>query len=132
MLNPIANACRASHPVVPPEDMRQGHAKLMSLLAEYDSMAPTINIGDAVIVDTSITWWAMDGVYLLNFPRQSDTIPATQVLRRVISVSPRDDRYRISCDNEYYDGVFEVSGEQLDIAGLAVQTYSSKLIGARK
>lgn len=106
----------------------QGDARMMNFVVEYDSMAPTVNMGDMVIVDTSITWWVKDGIYLLNFPRQSDAIPETQILRRVRRVEHQNDRYQISCDNQCYDGVFEVTGEQLDIAGLAVKVYSANLI----
>lgn len=125
--NPIARACRASHPVVPAEEMRQDGFNMMRFVVQYDSMAPTVNRDDLVIVDTSITWWVKDGVYLLNFSKQGSAIPATQLLRRVIKI-PGQDRYMVSCDNQTYTGRDEIDGDVLDIAGLAVKVYSANLI----
>lgn len=115
---------RGHHVAMPHGDMRQDSANLMRFVVEYDSMAPTVNIGDLVVVDTSITWWVKDGIYLLNFPYQSPVLPATQLLRRVIRI-PFQDRYKIICDHQDYETV-EVDGNLLDIAGLAVEAYSQK------
>lgn len=97
----IATACRASHPVMPAEEMRQDSANMMSVIIEYDSMAPTVNMGDMVAIDTSVTWWVKDGVYLVNFPNQGYAFPATQLLRRVIRL-PFQDRYKIVCAWPFY------------------------------
>lgn len=97
---------------------------MMRFVVNYDSMSPTIKIGDMVAVETSITWWVKDGIYLLNFPRISDACPGTQLLRRVIRI-PFQDRYKIICDHQDYETV-EVDGNLLDIAGLAVEALSHK------
>lgn len=104
----------------------QGDARMMRFVVEYDSMAPTVNIGDLVVVDTSITWWVKDGIYLVNFPYQSPVLPATQLLRRVMRI-PGQDRYRISCVDQR-DGAYEVDGDKLDIAGLVVEAFSHKRV----
>lgn len=125
ILNTITEP-RARRVAMPPEDARQGGANLMRFVVKQDSMSPNIKVGDIVAVDASITWWAKDGVYLLNFPGQGSVAPATQLLRRVMKI-PGQDRYVISCDNPCYIRE-EVAGDVLDIAGLAVEVFSHKLL----
>lgn len=117
---------RTRRVAIPPENARQGSANPMRFVVKQDSMGPDIKVGDIVAVDTSITWWVNDGVYLLNFPGQGSVAPATQLLRRVIKI-PLQDRYAIICDNPRYIRE-EVAGDILDIAGLAIEVFSHKLL----
>lgn len=123
ILNTITEP-RVRRVAIPPEDVRQGSANPMRFVVKQDSMGPDIKVGDIVAIDTSITWWVNDGVYLLNFPGLGSVATATQLLRRVIKI-PMQDRYVISCDNPRYQRE-EVAGDILDIAGLAVEVFSHK------
>lgn len=123
ILNTITEP-RARSVAIPPEDVRQDSANPVRFVVKQDSMGPDIKVGDIVAVDTSITWWVKDGVYLLNFPGLGSVAPATQLLRRVIKI-PLQDRYVISCDNPRYIRE-EVDGDDLNIAGIAVEVFSHK------
>lgn len=120
----LPSGLRAVHAITSLEYAHQGNGQIIRFVVNYDSMAPTVNMGDMAAIDTSVTWWVKDGIYLVNFPNQCQAFPATQLLRRVIRL-PFQDRYKIVCDNPAYEAV-EVDGDLLDIAGLAVEVLSHK------
>ena len=92
--------------------------RLLTLFVPGDYMSPTIKAGDAVEVDTTISKWVADGVYLLNIAGQ----PALRHVQR--SANGRFSVWQSSSK----DLQESVPKEQLAILGRAVKVWSGKLV----
>lgn len=77
-----------------------------------DAMAPTINSGDMIWVDTSVKQPSSDGIYLIN----TDKI----VLLRRIQINPFNESLELSADNSAYKTFNIKANEDLDICGKVI------------
>lgn len=78
-------------------------AALRFIHAYGDSMAPTLNSGDVLLVDTGVTEVKIDGIYVL---RAHDRLFVKRVRQRM------DGKYEISSDNPNHKTVDVLDGDQ--------------------
>lgn len=77
-----------------------------------DSMAPTLNSGDVLLVDTSVTEVRIDGIYVL---RAHDRLFVKRVRQRM------DGNFEISSDNPTHKTVDVLNGDhQVSVIGRVV------------
>ncbi len=74
-----------------------------------DAMAPTLNSGDFIWVDTSFTAMNSDGIYLLN--------TAGDVLIRRLQINPFDNSIEVNADNKSYRSFNIADCKNLNICG---------------
>ncbi len=83
------------------------HIKILK--ATGDSMAPTINSGDLLWLDTSCSIPASDGIYLLN--------TAGDVAIKRLQLNPFDNSVEVSSDNQAYKAFNIKDYKSLNICG---------------
>lgn len=84
-----------------------------------DYMAPTLQPGDLVEIDTAVTRARDNGVYLISFPA------GEPMLRRVQALL--DGRAQVYCDRDMDTPQVEVCGErELTVIGRAVRFLRSR------
>ena len=83
--------------------------KLSIIRVDGDSMAPTLNDGDRILVDTQARTPGRDGVYVL---RSDDVLNVKR-----LSVNPATGLLSIKSDNPLYDNYFDVDPETVQVIG---------------
>lgn len=102
------------------QQLRIDPARLRFINGYGDSMAPTFNSGDVLLVDTGTTSVVVDGIYVL----------ATDSRLFIKRVRERlDGRYEISSDNPLVKTVDELDGgHEVDVLGRVVWVWNGKKV----
>lgn len=102
------------------QQLRVDPARLRFINGYGDSMSPTFNSGDVLLVDTGTNSVAVDGIYVL----------ATDSRLFIKRVRERlDGRYEISSDNPLVKTVDELDGgRQVDVLGRVVWVWNGRKV----
>lgn len=102
------------------QQLRLDPARLRFINGYGDSMSPTFNSGDVLLVDTGATSVVVDGIYVL----------ATDSRLFIKRVRERlDGRYEISSDNPLVKTVDELDGgHQVDVLGRVVWVWNGRKV----
>ena len=102
------------------QQLRIDPTRLRFISGHGDSMAPTFNSGDVLLVDTGVTSVMVDGIYVL----------ATDSRLFIKRVRERlDGRYEISSDNPLVKTVDELDGgHEVDVLGRVVWVWNGKKV----
>jgi len=86
------------------------------------AMFPTLNDGDLCAIDFTVTWFAGDGLYLIDYQGEPGTaFPPTQMIKRLIRKNPMQGTVKTVSDNRDFDAyIFEP--ECMSIAGKVIQS----------
>lgn len=92
--------------------------RLKFIHAYGDSMAPTLNSGDVLLVDTGVTDVKIDGIYVL---RAHERLFVKRVRQRL------DGRYEISSDNPTHKTVDILNGDhEVSVAGRVLWAWNGR------
>jgi hypothetical protein len=102
------------------QQLRVDPARLRFINGYGDSMSPTFNSGDVLLVDTGINSVVVDGIYVL----ETDTRLFIKRVRERL-----DGRYEISSDNPLVKTVDELDGgHQVEVLGRVVWVWNGRKV----
>lgn len=86
------------------------------------AMFPTLDDGDLCAIDFAVTWFAGDGLYLIDYQGEPGTaFPPAQMIKRLVCTNPMQGTVTTVSDNGDYDA-YEFEPNCMSVAGKVIQS----------